>query len=191
VSRRVKAPPKTSRDADEERLLAESRAQLARATGLETRLAALAGLRASQQLVRRDHRRSRQAMQQPEPADLEALRRNLDAAWTLYMDTRSGGVRTACRALGGVRNALANLRAAEALLPPQGLHLKLMTSAGKVVSEWGADPASAARIYGVPRQYLAPGYRTVVKLSFYGQPSVWVKRGRRLVWRNGKERHGG
>lgn len=164
--------------------LDESLHQLERASTPRERLRGLESVRSALSLELRDHRRARSGMREPDEAEMAKLAANVDDAWAEYEAVAGGGVDLALRALQGVREALGQLRAAEARAAEGVVPMTVATAEGTRVATLTVDPDVARRAYGVPERYWNADHKIVVQTFFRGLPDIRAyDSSSRMVWR--------
>jgi hypothetical protein len=168
--------------------LDEAMRLLERAGDSRSRLRALESVRASLALELKDHARSRTALKSPTDSQVAKLERNLADAWAEFEAVSGGGLETALRALQGVREAVHQLRAAEARIARVGkggtvtMVVKGYGGKGKEITH-GEVPREQA-FQGVPEEFHT-GHRVVRQLQWSGESDIRVydKKTGKLVWR--------
>lgn len=162
--------------------LEEATRQLERARTEREALRALEAVRAAYQLELRDWSRARVAIRSPDAERLAELDRNVEDAWAAYERSAHGSHDLATRALAGVREALAQRRAATARLQDDPLAVTLTSHEGEPIAAMELGATAFLDGYKVPSRYRDGPYRIVVGLEFTGTPNVRVFDGDEVVW---------
>jgi hypothetical protein len=162
--------------------LEEAIRQLERAGTERERLRALEAVRAAYLLENRDWSRARVAIRTLDAGRLAELEANVAAAWDAYERVAGGSHDLAMRALAGVREALAQRRAATARLSSEPIAIRLTTESGVPIAVMEIPRDEMWDHYKVPREYRDGDLEVALSLS--SSPDVRVYKQGKLAWRS-------